>query len=182
MASEKLRIGVDVGGTNTDAAILCGNSLVGWAKVLTTPDVTSGVADAIKTAQKNLKTSRKDREILQVSIGTTHFVNAVIQRKNLARVAVMRLCGPASRSLPPLCEFPEDLAQIVYGLELLVNGGCQFDGQPITDVDRDEIIECARRIQDAKLKNVVVAGKLFFSNSKIHFIQTGWFRSIFLQI
>ncbi|XP_064621242.1 uncharacterized protein LOC135484075 isoform X2 [Lineus longissimus] len=158
MATEKLRIGVDVGGTNTDAAVLCGNSLVGWAKVLTTPDVTLGVADAIKSALKATKPAYKDKEILQVSIGTTHFVNAVIQRKNLVPVAILRLCGPASHSLPPLCEFPDDLAKIVSGLDVLVQGGYQFDGQPIVDVDKNEIIDCAKRIEDAGLKNVVVSG------------------------
>jgi N-methylhydantoinase A/oxoprolinase/acetone carboxylase beta subunit len=160
MAAEKLRIGVDVGGTNTDAAVLCGNSLVGWAKVLTTPDVTSGVADAIRSALKNTKPAYKDKEILQVSIGTTHFVNAVIQRKSLVPVAILRLCGPASHSLPPLCEFPEDLAKVVFGLDLRVQGGYQFDGQPIVDVDEDEIIECTKRIQNARLKNVVVSGNI----------------------
>ncbi len=42
------RIGVDVGGTNTDAAILgAGNEVIGYAKAPTSSDVISGIKEAI---------------------------------------------------------------------------------------------------------------------------------------
>ncbi len=41
-------IGVDVGGTNTDAVCLDGNTIVDYAKVATTADVTSGVKKALQ--------------------------------------------------------------------------------------------------------------------------------------
>jgi len=34
-----MRIGVDVGGTNTDAVLMDGTKVVGWFKTPTTPDV-----------------------------------------------------------------------------------------------------------------------------------------------
>ena len=43
-------------------------------------------------------------------IGTTHFINAVVQRRHLTKVAALRLGMPASASLPPFCDWPEDLA------------------------------------------------------------------------
>ena len=48
-----VHIGVDVGGTNTDAVVLKGSEVIGWAKEFTTQDVTSGVTRAITTALKN---------------------------------------------------------------------------------------------------------------------------------
>ena len=50
--------------------------------------------------------------ICRVNIGTTHFVNAVIQRQHLTPVAVVRLCGTATKSLKPFVDFPEDLKQV----------------------------------------------------------------------
>ena len=47
-----------------------------------------------------------------VVIGTTHFVNAVVQRRDLARVAAVRIGLPAGASLPPFCDWPEDLAAL----------------------------------------------------------------------
>ena len=65
-----------------------------------------------------------------VLIGTTHFVNAIVQRSaELAPVAVLRLCGPATRALPPFVSLPRDLAEIVHGHYRLASGGLELDGQ-----------------------------------------------------
>ena len=44
MRRSDLRIGIDVGGTNTDAVVLDrDDSVLAWAKTPTTPDVTGGI-------------------------------------------------------------------------------------------------------------------------------------------
>ncbi len=49
-------------------------------------------------------------------LGTTHFLNAVIQRSlELVRVTVVRLCGSASRALPPFVDVPSDLCDLIKG-------------------------------------------------------------------
>jgi N-methylhydantoinase A/oxoprolinase/acetone carboxylase beta subunit len=46
-----LRVGVDCGGTNTDAAVLAADGRVlGWAKHQTTDDVLTGVVAAVRAA------------------------------------------------------------------------------------------------------------------------------------
>ncbi len=57
--------------------------------------------------------------VCRVHIGTTHFVNAVIQRKHLVKVAVIRLCGKATTALPPLPDIPEDLKKVIDVNKLL---------------------------------------------------------------
>lgn len=42
-----LRLGVDVGGTNTDAVLLNGDSVIGSAKSCTSPDILSGIQVAV---------------------------------------------------------------------------------------------------------------------------------------
>jgi N-methylhydantoinase A/oxoprolinase/acetone carboxylase beta subunit len=59
----------------------------------------------------------------QVNIGTTHFVNAVVQQKHLSRVSVIRLCGPASRAVLPFSDFPPTLKDVIFGSSHFVNGG-----------------------------------------------------------
>jgi len=44
-----LRIGVDVGGTNTDAVLMDGNRVLADTKSPTTPDVSGGIINAIRT-------------------------------------------------------------------------------------------------------------------------------------
>jgi N-methylhydantoinase A/oxoprolinase/acetone carboxylase beta subunit len=43
-----MRIGVDVGGTNTDAALVDGRDVLAEAKTPTTPDVTGGITAAVR--------------------------------------------------------------------------------------------------------------------------------------
>ena len=43
------RIGIDVGGTNTDAVLLDGDAMVQAVKTPTTPDVTSGRKRSLST-------------------------------------------------------------------------------------------------------------------------------------
>lgn len=42
-------------------------------------------------------------------IGTTHFLNAVVEGKRLERVGILRLCGAATRSQPPMIDWPDRL-------------------------------------------------------------------------
>jgi N-methylhydantoinase A/oxoprolinase/acetone carboxylase beta subunit len=105
------RIGVDVGGTNTDAAILNvdyklptgSRGVLATCKTATTPKVTDGIASSIKEVLDKSKVDRN--KVLNVAIGTTHFVNAVVENdsRRLSRVAVIRLCGPYTREVTMFC-------------------------------------------------------------------------------
>ena len=106
------RIGIDVGGTNTDAVLLDGGRVVHAVKTPTTADVTGGIVAALAELCGVIPTSRAARST-RVMIGTTHFVNAVVQRRGLARVAAIRIGLPAAASLPPFCDWPPDLAELV---------------------------------------------------------------------
>src|SRR5215467_5455968 len=79
------RIGIDVGGTNTDAVLVEDDRVLHAVKTPTTEDVTGGIV----TALRHLLAAVPDggRAIDAVMIGTTHFTNAVVQRRDLARVA-----------------------------------------------------------------------------------------------
>lgn len=158
-------IGVDVGGTNTDTAILCGGRVVTKAKTPTTEKKTGGVVNSIQAALNNLpENDRADvlNNLDRVSIGTTHFVNAVKKRDegSLERVAVLRLCGSASKGLPPFSDFPEDLRALIFGGAYMIKGGVEYNGKEIAPVDPDDVRRCVQQILSASppVKNVVIAG------------------------
>lgn len=126
---QRNRIGIDVGGTNTDAVALCGREVVHSVKRPTSPDVITGIREALAAllAEGHIPTI----DIGAVMIGTTHFVNAVVQRKDLTRVAVFRLCGPATRSLPPMVDWPNDLCDLVHVFTAYLPGGAEYDGREL---------------------------------------------------
>ncbi|XP_061176175.1 uncharacterized protein LOC133185129 [Saccostrea echinata] len=159
--TKRVVVGVDVGGTNTDAVILDIDTnpfkVLTSFKTQTTHDVTSGVRNAVVSViNKALEIS--PIALTQINIGTTHFVNAVLQRKGLVKVGVIRLCGPASRNIPPFSDIPEDLRKIVYGGVCMANGGYEFDGREISPVDKNEIIDFLKKMYSIGVRNIVVAG------------------------
>jgi N-methylhydantoinase A/oxoprolinase/acetone carboxylase beta subunit len=146
------RIGIDVGGTNTDAVLIDGTRVMGAVKTTTTADVLGGV----RAALEQLLAQGDPGRIEAVVIGTTHFTNAVIERRDLQRVGALRIGLPASASLPPFIDWPEDLASIVRGQVHMVAGGHEYDGRPIVPLDVGAIRDAARRMADAGLTAVGV--------------------------
>lgn len=62
-------IGIDVGGTNTDAVYLQNEKVLAWHKTPTTPDIQSGVENAIEAIMKSAKLPFG--HVDSVKIGTT---------------------------------------------------------------------------------------------------------------
>src|SRR5437763_4848169 len=151
------RIGIDVGGTNTDAVLLEDGRIVHAVKTPTTADVTAGIVAALGLLSRHPEVARG--RIDGVVIGTTHFVNAVVQRRNLSRAAAIRVGLPASASLPPFCDWPEDLAALVRGEVVMLEGGHEYDGREFMPFDDAGMREAARRIRDSGLRSVAVAAR-----------------------
>ena len=149
------KLGIDVGGTNTDAVLLRGSAVAGFVKTATTQDVLSGITTALALLLEDLRV--EPREIDAVMIGTTSFVNAVVQRRNLTRVAAVRIGLPASASLEPFCDWPSDLAEIVDAGHYMIRGGHEVDGRPIVDFDAAAMGEAAERIRDSGVRSVAVS-------------------------
>ena len=149
------RIGVDVGGTNTDAVLVDGDQVTATIKTPTTEDVTSGV----RTALAGLADAAGDRldDVAAAMIGTTHFVNAVVQRRNLNRAAAIRVCLPTSASLPPFVDWPDDLAAIVNGGVHLVAGGHEYDGRPIVPLDEIATAQAARAVRAVGVQSIAIS-------------------------
>lgn len=149
------RIGIDVGGTNTDAVLIDGTRIIASLKTATTEDVTSGVTRALSQLIERAGDAARSAQI--VIIGTTHFVNAVVERRHLKRVAVIRLCLPASSSVMPFIDWPDDLRQLVKGSVDLLPGGFEIDGQEISALDEAAVRQTAVRIRDAGLNDVAIS-------------------------
>jgi N-methylhydantoinase A/oxoprolinase/acetone carboxylase beta subunit len=148
------RIGIDVGGTNTDAVLIADDSVVHSVKRPTTADVTSGILDALKALRAE---PAAGGTVDAVVIGTTHFINAVIQRKHLIEIGAIRIGLPASASLPPFCDWPPDLADKVAGEVVMLEGGHDYDGRPIMPFDAAGMRAAARRIRDRGIRAVAVS-------------------------
>lgn len=141
MKSDKIRLGIDVGGTNTDAVLMCGKEVLASTKSFTTDDVRDGVIAAVRTllAEHGVEPSAIDA----VMIGTTQFVNAFIQRRNLSRVAAIRVGLPAGDGVPPFSGWSDEALAAVDGRHYLVGGGAFYNGKDYAPLDEDAIAAAA---------------------------------------
>jgi N-methylhydantoinase A/oxoprolinase/acetone carboxylase beta subunit len=150
-----MRVGIDVGGTNTDGVLMDGDRVVASCKTATTPDVTSGIKRALTGVLADPEGTPVEPDA--VMIGTTHFTNAVVEGKHLARVGVIRLCLPAAASLPPMCDWPARLHRLVKGALFVCHGGHEFDGTPIAPLDVEELRRACSQMADEQIRSIAIS-------------------------
>ncbi|HZX04677.1 hydantoinase/oxoprolinase family protein [Kribbella sp.] len=150
-----MRIGIDVGGTNTDAVLLDGTAVLAANKSATSADVTAGIIDTLDRLQA--ERSFDPAQVQAVMIGTTHFINALVEARRLAPTAALRLGLPATASLPPLVDWPERLVEAISGRSYLAHGGHEFDGRHIAELDEDELRRHAADMQQHGVRSVAIS-------------------------
>ncbi|GAB3278489.1 hydantoinase/oxoprolinase N-terminal domain-containing protein [Parahaliea aestuarii] len=150
-----MRIGIDVGGTHTDAVLLNGDDVVSSIKTLTTADVSSGVFNALEHVLSDSQVEAADIEA--VMLGTTQFTNAVVERRQLSEVAAIRIGLPSGRGLPPMSGWPADIAGELGGHGYMLHGGTLYDGRPLADLRDSEIDSVVEDIRHKGLDTVAIS-------------------------
>lgn len=141
-----LHLGIDVGGTNTDAVLLDdAGAVLATHKAPTTVDPLDGISAAIAAVSVAADVSRIRRAML----GTTHSANAIIQRRGLGRVAVLRLAAPSSVAVSPGADWPDDLRESVISDVAIIEGGYEYDGRVIADLDEEAVRRFCEVASDA---------------------------------
>ncbi len=151
----ELHIGVDVGGTNTDAVLVRGREVIAAHKAPTSPDVGSGIATAIAKVLKAAEV--RAAGVSAVMIGTTHFTNAFVEGRNLAPVGVLRLAAPATFAVMPMVDWPARLKSEVLGRMEVVGGGYNYDGRPIAPLDEVAVSRAAQTFAAQGLSSVAIS-------------------------
>lgn len=152
-----IKIGVDVGGTNTDAVLLINNKLVAFKKAPTTSDITAGIVNVTKSIIRESQISAD--KIQSINIGTTHLINACIQRKGLNQVMALRLAGESTTALPPGSGWPEDIRENIIGDESYIcSGGYEYDGKQISPIKPEQIQWAIHQAKASKIQSIAVTG------------------------
>lgn len=75
------KIGIDVGGTNTDAILLDNNNkLIHSVKSPTSLDIKTGIETSLRNLLQDLAIDKT--QISHAMLGTTQCTNAIVERKN----------------------------------------------------------------------------------------------------
>ncbi|MFD1173326.1 ROK family protein [Oceanobacillus picturae] len=140
------RLGIDVGGTNTDGVLLDRDmKVIHSLKTPTTEDVETGIYNTISRLVKEANVKVDNIEFTM--LGTTQCTNAIVERKKLNRVAIIRIGAPAGTSIKPLVGVPEDLKEMLDGHTYMVEGGHEFNGKEINTLNEEKIRSIAKEVK-----------------------------------
>lgn len=153
--STRLTLGVDVGGTNTDAVLMSGREVIASAKRTTTREVGDGLFTVVEAVLQDAAV--RPESIGSVMIGTTQFINAFVQRRGLARVAAVRVSAPMGDGVPPFAGWPKDLLAATGDQGYFVHGGAFYDGRAYAPLERAELEHVATDIRSKGIRAVSVS-------------------------
>ena len=149
------KLGIDVGGTNTDAVLIDENlHVVADIKYPTSHDIYEGILGAVRTV---LQTSKVDRsQIRQAMLGTTQCTNAIVERKNLAPIGILRIGAPATLGIRPMVDWAEDIQAICRG-SVVIGGGFEYDGKLLAPLDREAAADFFREMKSQGVKSIAIS-------------------------
>jgi N-methylhydantoinase A/oxoprolinase/acetone carboxylase beta subunit len=153
----KFVIGVDIGGTNTDAVLIDDKENILCAvKTPTTQNITDGFSCALEILIK--KSNIERNQIDGVFVGTTHATNAILERKDLYPVGVIRIAGHMPSMLPPGYSCPKELIDtILVGYET-IPGGRECHGGSITPFSEEKTKKAILSLAQQGAKSLAIIG------------------------
>lgn len=147
------KIGVDIGGTNTDTVLVDSfNNIIKTAKTPTTQDIVTGFTKAIEAVIGT------NKNISKVIAGTTHALNSILQAKSLTKIGVLRLAGYDLNAIPVCFNWPEKLKNTILAASKTVSGGYECDGMPITPLKEKEIRSAIADLVNNGAQGISVSG------------------------
>lgn len=152
----KYIIGIDVGGTNTDAVLIDNDKNIKAAcKVTTTLNISDGAIKAINNLleQSGIKTN----DIKNILLGTTHATNAILQNKDIFTVGVIRIAGQRPL-LPPCYSWPKISSKAIFKGVETINGGFDCNGSNITQLRQSEIVTATLKLLELKVDSIAIIG------------------------
>ncbi|MBN2297539.1 MAG: hydantoinase/oxoprolinase family protein [Deltaproteobacteria bacterium] len=160
-------LGIDIGGTHTDAVCIEGRNIVSTAKALTGDDLVQSVLEV--AGRLDIHYSDIDRVVLSTTLST----NAIIERK-FAPTGMIVSAGPG---IDPRQYF---LTEDFY----LIDGAIDHRGREYVPIREDQVLQIAKELKHRDITGVGIVSKFSVRNpvheTKIHALIENDFKNISL--
>ncbi len=151
-------IGIDIGGTNTDAVLIDERQrIIAKNKVPTQSAIEEGVESVLRGLLSPLKNFDKD-SVEGIFIGTTQATNAILELKDLNRVGVLRIAGHQPETLKCCASWPQEHRRHIFVGCRTLDGGYECDGRPITPFDARQAKEAIQELIDRGAESLAING------------------------
>lgn len=147
-----MKLGIDVGGTNTDAVLIGSNGkLLSWNKQLTSKDIISGIEHAARKVISEAGIA--PNEIEGVFVGTTHVQNALYHPVQLSKTALIRIMKKPTLLKPGLF-WPEHLKKYIGNVFHITSFYEDLTKTP----DTGEMDRLYEHIQQDNIESICIVG------------------------
>lgn len=144
-------VGLDVGGTCTDAVLLDKGQVRAWAKVPTKKDLLMSLLEAFDKIMSGLQTNA----IKRVVLSTTMITNLIAEKK-YDPVGLILIPGPGL-----------DHSHYNFNTDTcLLSGAIDYRGRETTPLSGDEINRALKLLASKQYKKVAIVGKFSSRNNK----------------
>jgi N-methylhydantoinase A len=143
-------LGIDVGGTHTDAVLIDGDRILEKAKVATNA---SDLIESLLKAAEALHVGEYVDRIKRVVLSTTISTNAIVQKK-IDRVGIILSSGPGMA--------PQDL--LGDRRAHIVSGSVNHRGIEVDPIRQEEIDRVGAELRDQGIRHLAVVGKFSTRN------------------
>lgn len=148
------KLGIDVGGTNTDAVLINEHlEVMAEIKHPTSEDIYDGIVCAVREVLQVSGVNKE--EISMAMLGTTQCTNAIVERKQLADIGILRIGAPAALGIPPMVDWAEDIRAAAKAVAV-IGGGFEYDGKELAPFDEEAAAEFFREIK-GKVESVAIS-------------------------
>ena len=154
-------LGIDVGGTYTDAVLAEGREIIGSAKASTTH---GGLLNGILAALDGVLATTQAKRVERITLSTTLVTNIIAEQK-MQRVGVLIIPGPGMDITPLL---PPDTR--------LLSGSIDHRGREVSGVKRSEVKAAALDFYQKGLRYFAVIGKFSVRNPAQELLVAKWLR------
>jgi N-methylhydantoinase A/oxoprolinase/acetone carboxylase beta subunit len=140
-------LGIDIGGTHTDAVCLSGRDILSTAKTPTGDDLVGSIMEALGSL--GIKYSRVKRVVLSTTLST----NAIVEKK-YAKTGMIVSAGPG---IYPGHYFLTDSFH-------LVQGAIDHRGREYVTIDQQEVLRASRHMKGSGIEGVGIVSKFSVRN------------------
>ncbi len=150
------KLGIDVGGTNIDFAVLnqMDNLLFG-SKTLADDGLSSSLCRGIKKLMSEYDFD--PRQVSAIHLGTTLAVNSLLELKSLYKVGVIRLASHTP-DLPPAYQWPKKHRQHILSGFQTVAGGREYNNAALSPLNKEALLHAVNKLIAEGAESLAIVG------------------------
>ncbi|HVN71753.1 MAG TPA: hydantoinase/oxoprolinase family protein [Desulfomonilia bacterium] len=141
-------LGIDIGGTHTDAVCLKGRKILSTSKTTTGRDLVDSILEAVD------RLGIEYQGVTRVILSTTLSTNAIVEKK-YAKTGMIVSAGPG---IDPTRYFLSDAFH-------LVKGAIDHRGREYVPIDKEEVLNASRQMKNSGVECVGIVSKFSVRNS-----------------